>query len=84
MVKHYKQIPVELDAVQWDGTNFEEIKEFVNGGAHVYSQCLFIQTTNGEVTANQTDYITKSGTKNFEIIRVVDAGTFEKVYVEAI
>ena len=83
MVKHYRQIPIELDAVQWTGDNFEEIKEFLDGGAHFYSGCLFVMTANGEATANKTDYITKSGTEHFPIVKIVSAEIFEKVYVEA-
>ena len=83
MVKHYRQIPQELDAVQWTGDNFDEINEFLDGGAHLYSGCLFVNGVNGESTANKTDYITKSGTEHFPIIRIVNAEMFEKVYVEA-
>lgn len=83
MVKHYRQIPTELDAVQWDGTNFEEIKEFLNGEARTYAGCLFIKTPDGEKPANVSEYITKSGTDNFPIVRSVSADIFEKVYEEA-
>lgn len=82
MIKKYRQVPVELEAVQWTGKNFDEIKEFLDGGAHLYSGCLFIQTHDGEKTANVSEYITKSGTENYPIIRTMDADVFEKVYME--
>lgn len=82
MVKKYRQIPVELEAIQWDGNNVDEIKDFLNGGARVYAGCLFVTTSDGEKPASSTDYITKSGSDNFPIIRIVEAGIFEKVYEE--
>ena len=82
MVKKYRQIPVELDAVQWTGSNFDEIKDFLDGGARVYSGCLFIKTQDGEVNANVSDYITKSDKGSYRIVRAVDADVFEKVYME--
>ena len=82
MVKKYRQIPVELEAVQWTGNNYDEVKEFLDGNSHLYSGCLFVKTQDGEITANTSDYITKSGTENYRIIRVVDADMFEKVYME--
>lgn len=82
MVKKYRQVPVEIEAIQWTGNNFDEINSFLDGGAHLYSGCLFVQTHTGEVTANASDYIAKSGTENYPIIRVIDADMFEKVYME--
>lgn len=82
MVKKYRQIPVELEAIQWDGNNIDELKEFLDGGARVYAGCLFVMTTDGEKPANSTNYITKSGSDNFPIVRIVEAEIFEKVYEE--
>lgn len=82
MAKRYRQIPVELEAIQWNGSNIEELKEFLDGGARVYSNCLFVKTHDGERNANVTDYIAKSGTENHQIIRIIDADVFEKVYEE--
>lgn len=81
MAKRYRQIPVELEAVKWTGKNFDEVKEFYDG-VRLYSNCLFVKTTNGEVNANATDYITKSGTESNPIIRIVSQDVFEKVYEE--
>lgn len=82
MAKRYRQIPIELEAVQWTGTNLDEINEFLDGGARVYSGCLFIKTHDGERNANVSDYISKSGTENIKIIRIIDSDMFEKVYEE--
>ena len=84
MIKHYKQIPLELDAVQWDGSNFEEIKEFLGGGANLFNGCLFVLTGFSEVVANKSDYVTKSGTEDNKIVRVVEEKIFNKTYVEVI
>ena len=81
MAKRYRQIPVELEAIQWNGKNFEDVKEFYDG-VKVYNGCLFVKTTNGEVNANASDYITKSGVENYPIIRIVPKDMFEKVYEE--
>lgn len=83
MIKKYRQIPIVCDAVQWNGQNLDEIKELVGDRAHVYSGCLFINTDVGnELIPNATDYILKSGTENYPIIRVVTQEIFEKVYEE--
>ena len=82
MAKRYRQIPIELEAIQWNGKNIEEIKEFLDGGARVYSNCLFVKTQDGEKNANVSDYIAKSGTENHKIVRIIDADVFEKVYEE--
>ena len=82
MVKRYRQKIIEVDAVQWDGKNLDEIRELTDGGARTYNGCLFVKTTNGEVNANVSDYILKSGTEHFPIIRITDAETFEKIYEE--
>lgn len=83
MIKKYRQIPVLCEAVQWTGDNLDEINELVDGAAHVYSGCLFINTeVSGELIPNMSDYILKSGTENHPIIRNVTQEVFEKVYEE--
>lgn len=83
MIKKYRQIPIVCEAVQWTGDNLDEINELIGGAAHVYSGCLFINTeNNGELIPDRSDYILKSGTENFPIIRVVTQEVFEKVYEE--
>lgn len=82
MAKRYRQKPMEVEAVQWTGKNLDEIKEITDGGARTYNGCLFVKTTNGEVNANVSDYILKSGTEHYPIIRITEANMFEKVYEE--
>lgn len=53
----YRKIPVEIEAIKWDGTNVDEIKEFTNGDSYVFNNCLFIRTLEGTMNANQGDYI---------------------------
>jgi len=65
MIKRYRKKPVEIEALQWDGTNREECARFIGeafGG--VASELapdgtlrLTILTLEGEHIANQGDYI---------------------------
>lgn len=56
--------PVVVDAVLYDGTNFEEIWEFVDAGYVKHSMIpylneLIIKTLEGEINASIGDYIIK-------------------------
>ena len=69
----YIKLPVEVEAIQWDGTNLDEIKKFV--GVHYYltKDCVYdpqnidpnahiklhIKTLEGDMEANKNDYIIK-------------------------
>ena len=68
----YKTKPCEIEAIQWNGTNLEEIKEFVGesliydiidtawqvgkGRPHVYMK---IRTLEGDMKASEGDFIIK-------------------------
>ena len=58
----FRKKPVVIDAVQWDGTNVSEIREFF--GAFMDwsfrdTEYLLIKTLEGEHTANPKDWIIK-------------------------
>jgi hypothetical protein len=63
----YRKMPVEIEAVQWTGSNIVEIEEFViNEGGKQFDtvgDSLFIHTLEGSMRAKPTDYIIK-GVKN--------------------
>lgn len=68
----YRTKPVEIEAIQWTGSNLEEIKAFVGesliydildtawevgkGRPHVYMK---IRTLEGDMTVSEGDYIIK-------------------------
>ena len=68
----YKTKPCEIDAIQWNGRNLEEIKDFV-GDSLVYNICdtawevgkgiphvnMIIKTLEGNMFASVGDYIIK-------------------------
>ena len=67
MIKTYQKLPVEVQALLWDGENLEELRDFCKKdflGMWSYStSTILIKTLEGEHLANQGDYIIK-GVKN--------------------
>lgn len=64
----FRKIPVEIEAVQYDGTNGGEIERFVNGDIGMIGGTLdydpigndyFIKTLEGKMTVRKDDYIIK-------------------------
>ena len=51
--------PVEIEAIKWDGTNEDEIKEFVGSEAIFEKGQLKIKTLEGTMNAPIGDYIIK-------------------------
>lgn len=50
MIEKYQTIPVTEEAVQWNGQNFDEIKEFTHGNAYYHdSEGLFIRALEGQL-----------------------------------
>ena len=72
MVNRYRTKPCEIEAIQWNGTNLEEIKDFV-GNSLIFDICdiawevgrgrpfvfMKIRTLEGDMQANVGDYIFK-------------------------
>ncbi len=63
MVKKYRKKPIIIEAVKWDGNNFEEVKEFVgkyrNFRIPIINASIIIFTLEGEMKARKGDYIIK-------------------------
>ena len=58
----YRKKPVEIDAVQWTGRNYDEIQNFIGDKVitgFVSERGLLIQTLEGQMTARTGDYIIK-------------------------
>lgn len=89
----YKTKPCEIEAIQWNGTNLEEIKAFVGesliydiidtawqvgkGRPHVYMK---IRTLEGDMEASEGDYIIKGLVGEFYPCK---PDVFEKKYVQS-
>lgn len=54
----YRKKPVVIEAVQWNGRNLEEIKEFV-GDSMIYKTYIEIKTLEGVYMCSKGDYIIK-------------------------
>ena len=61
MIKQFRKKPVVIEAIQFDGTNKEEIQNFIGDeiGQDVNSKDLFITTLEGIMIASVGDYIIK-------------------------
>ncbi len=58
MIKVYRKIPVEIEALKWGGENFAEIRHFCPVAALVDNE-LCIYTLEGDMSASVGDYIIK-------------------------
>ena len=56
MAKYCKK-PVEIEAIQWNGTNESEIKAFVGDAAKFATTSLTIETLEGTMIAQIGDFI---------------------------
>lgn len=85
MIKTYVKRPVEVQAVQWTGDNFEEIWEFMKDSdrlSYVYDDAkniLCIQTLEGDHYAPVGDYIIRGVKGEFYPCK---PDIFEKTYDE--
>ena len=58
MIKVYRKIPVEIEALKWDGENFAEVKQFCPAATWIDDE-LSILTLEGDMSASVGDYIIK-------------------------
>ena len=58
MVKVYRKIPVDIEALQWSGDNLEEVRRFCPL-ASIIDNGLSIFTLEGSMDASVGDYIIK-------------------------
>ena len=54
-----RKIPVEVEAVQWTGDNFNEIKDFVVHDLFIDGKGIGIKTLEGNMYASIGDFIIK-------------------------
>ena len=64
MVNRYKTKPVEIEALEWNGDNFKEVKEFTDNKAKMEllfsgKEVLVVQTLEGDMAAAIGDFIIK-------------------------
>ncbi len=72
MAQKFRKKPVVIDAVQWAGTNKDEIVEFAASHKHgrvrwveYVPGCLFIATLEGEMRADLGDWIIRGPVGEF-------------------
>ena len=58
-MKKYVKKPVEVEAIQWTGDNYEDIRNFTNGESVLLIDDLVIPTLEGDHMASVGDYIIK-------------------------
>ena len=62
MTNKYIKNPIEIEAIQWNGNNTEEIKEFVEDSMRDFNyeqNIISIETPEGVMKASLNDYIIK-------------------------
>lgn len=59
MPKRFRKKIVELEAVQYTGTNFDEIETFAGGDAEFRNGQLLVATREGPLNASVNDWIIK-------------------------
>lgn len=83
MINKYRKKPINIEAVQWTGTNQTEIESFVGSFASFVpygTACrLMIHTLEGDMLAKVWDYIIKGVDGDFYPCK---KAIFEKTYEE--
>ena len=59
MVKQYKKKPIVVEALQWTGTNYDEMSAFCDKLKSRHGSSIIIDTLEGDMTAYATYYIVK-------------------------
>ena len=54
-----RKLPVEVEAIQWTGENFNELKDFVTHNLFIDGNGVGIKTLEGDMYASIGDYIIK-------------------------
>ncbi|KXT72386.1 Phage protein [Streptococcus sp. DD10] len=57
---HYRKRPVMIEAIRFDGTNYEEVKSFIGQSTLCSNLSVVIPTLEGNMVAQKGDYIIKS------------------------
>lgn len=86
MIKIYQKKPVRIEAIQYTGDNFDEIKEFVgdsyyeNVDEHHLTLNIGIKTLEGDMAISLFDYVIKGVNGEFYPCK---PDIFKKTYDEA-
>lgn len=85
MIKHYRKIPFEIEAIQWNGSNFDEIKEFCKDIVIAYDGELVIpilkdgKFIKSKEVAHEGDFIIKDKDKFHFCENKIFKETYEEV-----
>lgn len=81
MVKTFVKKPIQVQAIQWTGDNYEELVDFVGNVMFPYSfkDEVIIETLEGEVIASKSDWIIRGINGEFYLC---EPDIFEKTYEE--
>lgn len=73
--------PIQVQAIQWTGDNYEELVDFVGNVMFPYSfkDEVIIETLEGEVIASKSDWIIRGINGEFYLC---EPDIFEKTYEE--
>ena len=58
----YRKKPVTIEAIQYTGRNYDELKRFCGGVEIIYdllNKCIYIPTLEGDMKASERDFIIK-------------------------
>jgi hypothetical protein len=55
----YRKKPVVIEAVQWNGENYDEMRAFVGHAADIGLDYVWITTLEGTMQASKGDYVIK-------------------------
>jgi hypothetical protein len=54
----FRKRPIEIEAILWNGVNYEEVSSFTNGACR-FDRDLYIDTLEGSMKAKIGDFIIK-------------------------
>ena len=80
MIKKYRKKPVTIEAIQWNGENLSEIRDFMRSTVETHGLVLIIPTLEGDMYASLNDYIIKGINGEFYPCKpYIFAKTYEEV-----
>ena len=80
MIKKYRKKPVTIEAIQWNGGNLCEIRDFMRSTVVNHGSDLIIPTLEGNMYASLNDYIIKGVNGEFYPCKPdIFAKTYEEV-----
>lgn len=80
MIKKYRKKPVTIEAIQWNGENLSEIRDFMRSTVVNHGSVLIIPTLEGNMHASLNDYIIKGVNGEFYPCKpYIFAKTYEEV-----